>query len=109
MQDLSSTTKGSLTFGDMQPTSTVTEKTAFQPPGSVTGSVAAADIRPQVDPVGPVSAAQSAGEGDRGGLLHGQGSAPGSGRTWSDPHGNDDPGDKWTTVAAPVLNADAGH
>jgi hypothetical protein len=110
VENLSHMATGSQTHGSESASNTVTYPApSYQPPGSPSESVIPADIRPQVDPVPPVSAANVAGPGDRGGTLHGQGDDPGSGHMWtmaSDiPSGGDSP---WTTARQPV-SPDAGH
>lgn len=108
MEDLSHLSEGSLSqMGSMSASNTVSAPVkAFGAPGSHSESVLDSDIRPQADPVPPVAPANTAGQGDRGGLVDGEGSTPGAGFEWTDLD-NTHAGDKWSTAVAPV--EDAGH
>jgi hypothetical protein len=99
--------KGGINGGEsMAATNMVSVTPPFQSVGSVSESTAGItpgtpgpDIPAQAD-------ANTAGPGDRGGTVHGEGTAPGSGRTWG--ASGDASGDSsWTTATTPVT--DPGH
>lgn len=81
--NLSHLATGSLTHGSMSGSNTVSQPASFQPPGSDSEAVTAADVRPQANPVPPVSEANVAGPGDKGGILHGDGADPGASHYWT--------------------------
>ena len=82
MEDMSDQVHNALVQASMLATSTTTQAPRFQAPGSESESVTAADVRPLAQPVPPVSAKFVAGPGDRGGTVHGAGTAPGDGWEW---------------------------
>jgi hypothetical protein len=109
IEDLSHLTAKSLTYGSMAGTNTVSQPVAFQPPGSLSESVVNTDIRPELPPIPPLAARFTAGPGDRGGTLHGDGEDPGGSYAWDDvatgASGDDD--GRWSRAVTPVT--DPGH
>ena len=98
--------RGGLTGGSsMSATNTISEAPPFQPPGSESESTAgttpgwpaAGSPGPHGTGPGDVSAKNTAGPGDRGGILPADGRDPGAGYMWQNV--NDEPDtSRWSTA-----------
>ncbi len=96
----------SITPSSQVSTGGVSEPPPFGAPGGQTEQVHDAVIMANPDPVPPHQASpHTAGAGDRGGTLHGTGTVPGTGYSWTDVNEHSSPG--WTGGAAP--STDPGH
>lgn len=109
MEVLSHLTTGINGGESMAATNTVSQVPDFGAPGSRSESTA--DVtRGTPGPDLPQQAnAHEAGNGDRGGVLPAEGTAPGAGWGWVNVNDFDDPADVWKGGNPPVRPMEAGH
>lgn len=98
VEDNSDMADGSLAFGSMCATNTVSKTPPFQPPGSASESVPDSLERNQMPVIPPVAPPNTAGPGDKGGVLQAGGVDPRSAGPWE--QAGEDTG-RWTTSRQP--------